>query len=100
MVNVNKDNFKEVVENNEVVIMDFWAPWCGPCKALGAMLAEIEKDYPNVVIGKVNVDEEDDLAAMFQIEAIPFVVKFKNGKLVDKFLGLVSEEELHKFFND
>ena len=60
MVNVNKDNFKEVVENNEVVIMDFWAPWCGPCKALGAMLAEIEKDYPNVVIGKVNVDEEDD----------------------------------------
>ncbi len=99
MIIITKDNFKEVINNNETVIIDFFASWCNPCLALGVILEEVSQNYPNVVVGKVNVDKEIELAQAFNISSIPFVVKYKNGKLVDSFLGLNSEEAVEEFFS-
>lgn len=95
---INKDNFNEILENNEVVIIDFWAPWCGPCRALGPIMEEVSESYPNIVFGKVNVDNEEELASLFRVTSIPLVVKIKDKKVVDSFLGLKSKSFVEEFF--
>ena len=98
MLEINKNNFKEIIENNEVVIIDFWAPWCGPCRALGPMIEEISVNHPNVIFGKVNVDNEEELAELFRVSSIPLVVKIKNKKVVDSFVGLKDRKFVEDFF--
>ena len=95
---INKKNFNEIIENNEVVIIDFWAPWCGPCRALGPVIEEVSEEYPHVFFGKVNVDKEEELAGLFRVSSIPLVVKIKNKKVIDSFLGYKDRNFIEQFF--
>ena len=83
---VTSKNFKEFIKEGKVII-DFWAPWCGPCRSLGPIIEEACEKL-GVKLGKVNVDEEMELAELFQIQSIPYVLKFIDGEVVDQFLGL------------
>ena len=90
IIHVSKDNFKEVIEQNEVVLLDFYANWCGPCRMLAQVLEEIVEENPDFVIGKINVDEEGELAQSFSIRSIPQLYICKNGKIVKNISGYVA----------
>lgn len=91
---LTKENFKEIVADNEVVIIDFWATWCGPCRMLAPVLEEFSKENENIIIGKVDVDEQPDLANEFQVMSIPTLVVFKNGVIYRKNVGYIDKEEI------
>ncbi len=76
-VEITKDNFEEVITKNKMVILDFWASWCGPCKAFGPTFEAASEKYPDVVFGKVNTEEQQELAGQFQIRSIPNVMLFR-----------------------
>lgn len=93
-------NFSEIVENSsKPVLVDFWATWCGPCRMLGPIVDEFAEQQEAVVVGKVNVDEQPALASKFGVMTIPTLILFKEGKEVDKSIGLISQDELTKFAN-
>ncbi len=86
---LTKDNFDELVTGSDKpVLVDFWASWCGPCRAVAPVMEELAEDYDGqAVIGKVNVDNEGELSAKFRIMSIPTVMLFKGGQVVDKVVG-------------
>lgn len=88
-IEVTRDNVESIaLESDQPVVLDFWAPWCGPCLMLGPHLEEIARDYEGVaIVGKVNTDDEQALAVTFRAESIPLVVIMKDGKVVKKFEG-------------
>ena len=92
----NVDNFDtEVVKSDVPVLVDFWAPWCGPCKMITPIIEELAGEFNGKVkIGKVNVDNNQDLAAKFGIRGIPTVMLFKNGEAINSFVGLRPKEDL------
>jgi len=96
--NVKKDNFKaEVINADKLVIADFWAPWCVPCKMVAPVLEELASDYPdNLKVVKVNVDEEGELAAEYNVISIPALFIFKEGKVVDQQIGAASKNVLEE----
>lgn len=95
-ITVNKDNFEQEVINSEIpVLVDFWATWCGPCRMIAPILEEIaNENVGKIKVAKINVDEEMELAMQFKIEAIPTLLIFKNGEIVNKSLGVLSKEEI------
>ena len=95
---MTKENFDEVVLKAEVPVMvDFWAPWCGPCRMVGPIVAQIaEEQDGKVIVGKVNVDEQEELAARFKVMSIPTIMIFKNGELVTTSVGAKSKEGLEE----
>ena len=98
----NGDNFQtEVLSSDQPVLVDFWAPWCGPCKQLGPVIDELAGEYEGQAkIGQVNVDNNQDLAAQFGVRGIPTVILFKGGEVVQNFVGLKSKEDLSTALND
>ena len=92
---VNESNFKEFTRvKDRLVVLDFWAEWCGPCRMLAPVLEEIGTEYPEVAFGKVKVDEEAGLAQMFGIVSIPTLVFMKNGKIIKKSVGYLDADGL------
>lgn len=88
MVSVTDTSFEnEVLKSNQVVLVDFWAPWCGPCRMVAPVLEDIGKEYAKVKIVKINVDENPVLASQYGVMSIPTMIIFKDGKMVDKFVG-------------
>lgn len=92
---ITNDNFKsEVLESEKPVLVDFWAPWCGPCRMLGPVISEIAEENPQIKVCKVNVDDEPDLANQFGVMSIPFVASFKAGQLHKSSVGVQPKEAL------
>ncbi len=95
VIHVTKENFNEVVKEG-TILLDFWANWCGPCRMLGPVLETLSEE-DNLVVGKVNVDEEEELSAQFGISSIPALFLVKDGKIVNKTVGYQPIEALREF---
>ena len=95
MLQITKENFEaQVLQNEKTVLLDFWAPWCGPCRMIAPFLEEIANERNDVVIGKVNVDEEMELAVQFGIVSIPTLAVMRGGELVNKAIGYMPKAEI------
>ena len=88
-ININKNNFQnEVMNSDKTVLLDFWAPWCAPCRMVVPVIEEIAGERPDIKVGKINVDEQPELASEFSIMSIPTLVVMKNGKIVQQVSGV------------
>ena len=87
-ININKNNFQnEIMDSEKTVLLDFWAPWCAPCRMVVPVIEEIAGERPDIKVGKINVDEQPELASKFGIMSIPTLVVMKNGKIVQQVSG-------------
>ena len=98
MLQITKENFEiEVLNSDKPVVIDFWAVWCGPCKMVAPTFEALSAELPDVKFGKVNVDEQPELAQQFKVMTIPTFILFKNGQVVDQAAGALPKETLKKF---
>ena len=97
LLHITKDNFQaEVLESSKTVLLDFWAVWCGPCKMIAPIVEQIADEREDIVVGKVDVDQEMELAVQFGITSIPTLLVFKDGKVVATSVGYRPKDEIEK----
>ncbi len=95
VLHVNQDNFQSIVkESAKTVLVDFWASWCGPCRMIAPVLEEVAAQRPDVKVCKVNVDEEQELAASYHVSSIPTLLVFKNGQVVKQSVGAIPKAKI------
>lgn len=95
VLTITNENFEqEVLKSDKPVIVDFWAAWCGPCKMLSPVVDQLAEELEGVKVGKINIDEQMELAEKYNVSSIPCVVAFKNGKEVNRSVGLVPKQKL------
>jgi thioredoxin 1 len=100
VVTITSDNFqKEVIESDKPVLLDFWASWCGPCRMVSPMVDQIAEERSDVKVGKVNVDEEQDLAMRFGVQSIPMLVVMKNGEVTNATVGAQPKAQIMALLN-
>lgn len=98
-ITITNENFEEVKNNGLPLVVDFWATWCGPCRAIAPVVGELAKEYDGKVnVGKCDVEEADEIAAQFGIRNIPTLLFIKNGEVVDKLVGAVSKSKIDEKF--
>ncbi len=95
VITINKNNFQEeVLKSEKPVLLDFWASWCGPCRMVGPIIEEIAEERTDIKVGKVNVDEQQELASQFQVMSIPTLVVIKDGKIVKQSTGARPKQQI------
>ena len=95
VITVNKENFQqEVMESDRTVLIDFWAAWCGPCRMVSPIVDEIAEEHPEIKVCKINVDEENELAAQFGVMSIPSLFVIKDGKVTNQSVGALPKNQI------
>ena len=94
VVSLNKDNFDEVKKSGKIILLDFYADWCGPCRMLSPVVDEFAEENPDFVVGKINVDKEPELSEEFGVSSIPMLVVMKDGKILNKSVGAKSKQQI------
>lgn len=100
VVEITKDNFEQtVLKADKPVLVDFWAEWCGPCQMMGPIVDEVAEERDDIIIGKLNVDTQPEIALRYNVMSIPTLILFENGGEAQKSIGLISKEELLELIN-
>ena len=99
VIHVTKENFEEIKNGEKLVLLDFYADWCGPCRMVAPIIEEIGNERGDIVVGKINVDEQEELAVRFGIMSIPTLIAFRNGSPIDQLLGVQSKQTILDMFN-
>ena len=100
VVEITKDNFEHtVLKADKPVLVDFWAEWCGPCQMMGPIVDEVAEERNDIIIGKLNVDTQPEIAMRYNVMSIPTLILFENGEEAQKSIGLISKEELLELIN-
>lgn len=100
VVNITTDNFEEeVINSDRKVLIDFWASWCGPCQMIGPVIEKVADEKEDIKVVKINVDEQGELAAKYQVMSIPTLIVLDKGKIINQSVGLISKSEIEELIS-